>query len=67
MSESLSTAAQMEAIVPPSVTVEGDDAPVAWFRHFWATSHGYRDNGDGATVQLGIPCRRIEWRYLEDG
>lgn len=44
--------------------VDGDDAPVAWFRHFWATSHGYADNGDNATVQLGIPCRRIEWRYL---
>ena len=38
-----------------------EDAPVTWFRRFWARSHGY---GDDPLPQLGIPCRRIEWRYL---
>ena len=38
-------------------------AVVPWFAAFWAEGHGYRPT----LADLGsIPCRRIEWRYLDD-
>lgn len=30
---------------------------------FWARSHGYRNVAQ--TDLLEVPCRRIEWRYLD--
>lgn len=39
-----------------------EDIAVAWFRRFWAKGHGYDPGG----ALMGIPCRRIEWRYLDD-
>lgn len=32
------------------------------FIGFWVVGHGYRD----ATEAMDVPCRRIEWRYLEE-
>lgn len=33
------------------------------FRSFWAQGHGY--GAAHASLIQDIPCRRIEWRYLE--
>lgn len=35
------------------------------FAAFWLRSHGY--TGGLTQKTLETPCRRIEWRYLEDG
>lgn len=34
-----------------------------WFAAFWAAGHGYRSTASGDLAT--IPCRRIEWRYLD--
>ena len=34
-----------------------------WFCRFWLAGHGYPVDADPA----GVPCRRIEWRYLDGG
>ena len=38
---------------------------VPWFRFFWARGHGYSVNLPVDEL-LAVPCRRIEWRYLDD-
>ena len=48
-----------------------DDLPVVWFRAFWAAGHigGTIEDwaiGERNPLLLGVRCRRIEWRYLED-
>ena len=45
------------------------DLPVVWFRAFWAAGHLGGSIDDWATgkrnpLLLGVPCRRIEWRYI---
>lgn len=45
--------------------VETGIHPIAWFRRFWCEGHGYR--GLGSVEQSLVPCRRIEWRYLDKG
>jgi hypothetical protein len=47
-----------------------DELPVVWFRAFWAAGHigGTIDDwaiGERNPLLLGVPCRRIKWRYLE--
>lgn len=51
--------------------LEGDDLPVLWFRAFWAAGHLGGSLEDWAVgphqgFLLGIECRRIEWRYLDE-
>jgi len=46
--------------------------PVQWFRAFWASTHhrGTLDDwmvGKWSPLLLGIECRRIGWRYLDEG
>lgn len=52
-------------VEPDGVEREGiDDMSPNRFAFWWADSHGYR--GLTALDQLrAIPCRRIEWRYLD--
>lgn len=40
------------------------DSMADWFRRFWAAGHGYPKNLHDALL-LDVPCRRIEWRYLD--
>lgn len=47
------------------------DLPVVWFRAFWAAGHLGGSIDDWATgkrnpLLLGVECRRIEWRYLDE-
>lgn len=41
-----------------------DSNPGEW-RHWWAAGHGWGRHLDPALVD-DVPCRRIEWRYLDE-
>lgn len=47
------------------VPAEGLEMSPAEFVRFWQHGHGYRSGP--FTEALHIPCRRIEWRYLDGG
>lgn len=50
---------------------EAEVRAVQWFRAFWASGH-HRGSiedwmvGPFAPLLLGVECRRIEWRYLNE-
>lgn len=50
-------------VVPFGVAREGLRCTASEFVRFWADGHGYRNHEHPAD----IPCRRIEWRYLDGG
>lgn len=39
------------------------ETTAAWFLDFWCRGHGYQ--GLTPEQQAEVPCRRIEWRYLD--
>lgn len=48
------------------VTAEGFSLPPEAWRLWWAESHGYRVRGHRQRVVDAVPCRRIEWRYIDE-
>ena len=56
------TVEQLGAITPRDIVREGlGDMPVDEFIRWWADEHGHKKD-DRPDL---LPCRRIEWRYLE--
>lgn len=56
------------ALTPNDVRREGFD-PSAMspreFARFWLRSHGYSEVDPYGVTNHHVPCRRIEWRYLD--
>lgn len=48
-----------EQAAEPMRTGSSDLSPWEWFVQFWLTGHGY------VAADAEVPCRRIEWRYLD--
>jgi hypothetical protein len=69
--EGLWTRALVEGVEFIDFHDDPETCAVVWFRAFWAAGHlggSIREWAVGrfAASLLGQPCRRIEWRYLEE-